>query len=114
MAPRPEATLFSFIDQIRDKADRYEYNPKIASPYMLLLGLSNNNKDLKVCNEVNKLLWSLPPEMVYTYFFEAIPKGKVWAKWPSSKKDKTLEKEIKEIMEKYNVSKYEATILLGE
>ena len=106
--------LFTFIDQLRSKSTQYPYDAKLASGYMLTLGLSNNNNDLKYCNEINHLLWSMPNDMIYKYYFEAIPKGKVWAKWPKKEKNKELEKEINELKEKYNISTYEARKLLEE
>ena len=108
-----EPNLFTYLNQVRNKLERYEYNPKIAGNYIILLGIANNNKDLKICNEVNQHLWSLQPGDVYNYFMEVLPKGNVFSKWPKKPaKDKEEEKEIKELMEKYNISKLEAVKLV--
>ena len=114
MMPRPPATLFSFIDQIRSKETWYDYDPKIAPAFLLLMGLSNYNPDLKTCNAINHLLWPMPSDMIYKYFFEAIPKGKRFVKWPKKEKSKKIDKEIKALKEKYNISTYEAKLLLGD
>ena len=103
--------LFTYIEQLRTKSTTYEYDPKLAPPYLLTLGLSNCNSDLKTVNALNQFLFTLPASIVYSYFMLSIPKGKRFIKWPKKeKKEKT--KEIEELMEKYNISKREAEILL--
>ena len=102
--------LFTYIEQLRTKSTTHEYDPKLAPPYLLTLGLSNCNSDLKTVNALNQFLFTLPPEIVYKYYMDAIPRGKKFVKWPKKeKKEKT--KEIEELMFQYNISKIEATKL---
>ena len=51
--------LFTYIEQLRTKSTTHEYDPKLAPPYLLTLGLSNCNSDLKTVNACLLFLFSL-------------------------------------------------------
>ena len=103
--------LFTFIEQCRTKSTTYPYDSKLAPGYMLTLGLSNCNSDLKIVNALNQYLFTLDGITVYNYFMAAIPRGKKWVKWPKKEK-KEKSKEVELLMEQYNISKLEAQKLL--
>lgn len=106
-----EANLFTYIEQCRTKSKEHPYDSKVCPPYLLTLGLSNCNSDLKVVNALNHFLFTLPAEVIYNYYIAAIPKGKKFVKWPKKEK-KEKSKEVEELMEKYSISKLEASKLL--
>lgn len=104
-----EVTVFTFIDQCRTKSRKHDFDPKLCQPYMLTLGLSNDNKALEVCNAINPYVFSMDPEMVYEYYMASIPKATTWVKWPSKNKESVKQKKaIDELCKKYNISPLEA------
>ena len=81
---------------------------------MLTLGLSNDNTALGICNEINRMLFAMPDEMVYEYYMNTIPQTKSWVKWPKKNADsEKKKKEIRVLMEKYKISAVEAKKIMG-
>ena len=97
-------TPFDFINSILDK--KKLLFDKNCSSYVLTLHFSQHEKTISYAQEINKNLFTLPPEAVYNYLYDKIPKGKLWIKWP--KKQKEIQKSLKSLMDEYNISEDEA------
>lgn len=99
------ATLFEVMNNIFIKNKEYQYDKKDAGAYILALWFSQDNRLLDLVNSVNYYQFILPDELVYQYYFHAIPKGKRFLKW--TKKDKVDKKRdaiIKQLSEKHDCS----------
>ena len=101
-------TLFDYLNAIYYKKD-IPYDKKVANGYILTLWLSHDRGLLDLSNEINKYLFKLPDEAVYSYFFDKVPKGKRFIKYVKKEKvDKKKQKEIDELVKIYNISEEEA------
>ncbi len=106
-------TLFDFLNQIYLKTEKFPYDKKAASAYMLSLWLSQDKYLIYTVNEINRLLFLLPDDIIYKYYFDKIPKGKRYIKWTKKREeDKKIKKQIESIMEGTNISKREAKMIL--
>jgi len=85
-----EINLFTFLNQIQTKERTVPYDKKIANAYMLTLFLSMNEKYLKVINKINKYLFILPDEIIYEYYMNTIPKGKLYSKFIKKREQNEL------------------------
>ena len=97
-------TIFDYMNAIYHKKD-IKYIKKECSGYLLSLWMSHDKKLCKMVNDINKFIFLLPDEMIYKYFFHAVPKGRRYLKW--TKKDKIEKKKdgiIKKLSIKYNCS----------
>lgn len=107
--------LFNCLNAINYKNKSYKYNKKDCNGYMLMLWFSHDQKCLPITDRINEYIFSMPDEVIYKYLFKAIPKSRRYLKWDKGKKDKGLLKKedsiIKDMMDKYSFSKYEATKL---
>ena len=97
-------TPFDFINSICEKT-KLPYD-KNCSSYVLTLHFSQHPKTLQYAQELNKNLFTLPPESVYNYLYDKIPKGKLWIKWPKKQKEK--QQSLQVLMDEYNISEDEA------
>jgi hypothetical protein len=106
---KKEGGFFDFLNQICNKTAKYPYNKKVAPAYSLSLWLAHEPDCIEYVNKINKLLFYIPDEMVYNYYFDVIPKGRRFIKY-SKKKDEYIKEQeaIEEIMAEYNVSRQEA------
>ena len=115
MAVKKPNNLFTCINAINLKNPTYKYNKKDVNGYMLLIWFSHSQSCSDIVNKINKYLFDLPDEFVYTYLYKAIPKAKRFIKWDKGKKEKKLlkkeEKIVKELMDVYSFSKMEALTL---
>jgi len=105
-------TFFDFLNSIFYKR-KLEYDKKVCSAYMLSLWLAHDPSLIRLVNKMNVLQFLLKDDIIYQYYYSAVPKGKRFIRW--SKKDKVDKKRgerIKEISTEYNVSKIEATQIL--
>ncbi len=92
-----------------------EYKPKEFSAYVLTLFLSEDPKLGEIVGRINPYLFNLPDELIFKYYVETVPKGRRYLKFTKkSKEAKDKEQDIKEIMEKYGVSRREASLSLTE
>ncbi len=107
--------LFKCLDAINLKNKNYKYTKKDCSGYMLLMWFSHNRSCMPFVEEINKYLFDISDEMVYSYLYRVIPKGKKYLKWDKGTKDKKLlkreEKVIKELTDIYGISDDEALML---
>lgn len=106
-----KVTLFDFIKQIFYKTTKYPYDKRIAPAFLLTMWLSHEKDLVSLTQDMNTRHW-LDDKDVYNYYFEKVPKGNRWIKWP--KKNETYlkeQEEIEKLMIEYNVSKNEATML---
>jgi len=102
--------LFGTINAINNKID-IKYDKKIASAYMLTLWLSHEKELMFYVDKINQMLYSLPDELVFKYFFKKIPKKRRYIKWiKKGKVNKKKQKEIDILCNTYNISKNEAMI----
>jgi hypothetical protein len=107
--------LFTVLDAINFKDKEYCYNKKDCTAYMLLLWFSHNKESLPIVEKINKHLFDLKDEIVYTYLYNTIPKGKKFLKWDKGKKDKKLlkkeEKILKSLKDNFSMSDEEALMI---
>lgn len=106
-----EINIFTFINQILYKTNKVEYDPKIAGGYMLVMWFSHGRQFLPIVDKILPLVFTLTDRQIYDYLYSSIPKGKAFLKW--TKKEKSVDTKIAELCKKYNISKMEATSLLG-
>jgi len=107
-------TLFDFLNQIYLKKEKYPYDKKAASAYMLSLWLSHDKYLIDSVNKINRLQFLLPDDIIYKYYFDVIPKGRRYIKWTKKREeDKKTKKEIESIMEGTNLSRREAKMILA-
>jgi len=92
-----------------------EYKPKEFSAFVLSLFLSEDPELRHIVNDINNLQFNLTDELIYKYYVKMIPKGRRYLKFTKkSVESKQRDIEIKELMEKYDVSKREASLSLTE
>ncbi len=107
--------LFDCLNAINMKNPSYKYNKKDCSGYMLIMWFSHSQSCIKIVSKINKHLFDVPDEFVYTYLYKQIPKARRFIKWDKGIKDKKLlkkeEKIVKNIMDVYSFSKFEALTL---
>lgn len=109
-----DINIFTFINQIQTKKNTIKYDSKIASAYLLSLFLSMNENYIKKVNKINKYQFLLPDKVVYDYYMDYIPKGKVYSKFIKKRKeDKKLKDRINKIKKLYpEVSNKECKLIL--
>lgn len=106
-----DMNVFDYITSIGIKKKIEDFNKKECSRYMLALAFNNSSQTCGIANEINRMLYDIDDRLVYEYFFDKIPKGRTFMKWP--KKNKTgFEEEVKEFAEKHEMSISEAECLL--
>ena len=98
-------TIWDFINSICDKK-KLEYDEKVFSSYVTALHFSQDKNTIQYSDEINHLLFLLPGETVYNYFFSKVPKGKRWIKWPKKTKEKESKK-MKAFQEEHQLSSEE-------
>lgn len=96
-------TIFDYLNNLFYKKG-LEYNKKIAPAYLITLFLSYDKQLLPLVDKVNKLLFTLPDELIYQYFYDKVPKGKRFIKFPKKTSKKENDNPLKM---KYNMSKNE-------
>ena len=107
-------TLFDFLNQIYLKTEKYPYDKKIAGAYILSLWLSHDKYLIGLVDNINRLQFILPDDIIYKYYFDVIPKGRRYIKWTKKREDdKKTKKKIDSIMEGTNLSKREAKMILS-
>jgi len=113
MSENKEPTLFTYLNQIYYKTNRYEYSKKLAPAYMLSMWLSHDNSLIDIVNKINGLQFLLKDDIIYKYYMNKVPKGKRWIKWvKKDPKDKEFDKEVKKEMESRKLSKREAMMVV--
>ncbi len=105
--------LFTFLDQISNKVERYPYNKKLAPAYMLSMWLAHDPSLIHIVQRINHIQFSIPDHIVYQYYMDKIPKRKKryikWTKKTPDSKDGT--KIIDAIKEKHSISTNEAKMI---
>jgi hypothetical protein len=104
--------LFDFLNQISNKTTKHAYNKKAASAYLLSIWLSHEADCIDYVSKINPLLFYIPDEMVYNYYYAAIPKSRRFIRY--SKKQKTYLREqddINRLMLDYDMSEREASMV---
>jgi hypothetical protein len=105
--------LFTFLDQISNKVERYPYDKKLAPAYMLSMWLAHDPSLISIVQKINHIQFSLPDRLVYQYYLDKVPKRKKrYIKWtkktPDSKDGKKI---VESIKENYRVSTNEAKMI---
>jgi len=107
--------LFGCLNAICNKKPPIIYDKKEASAFIIMLWLSHEYDLMPWVDKINtnKLVFNVPDELTYKYFYDKIPKKKRFIKWiKKSKLSESKEKELKELCDKYNISKREAMMSL--
>lgn len=105
-------TPYDFLIQIADKKTKHKYDKRIAPAHLLLNWFSHDSYCCDIVQEINHLQFGLGDDIIYQYLFLTIPKNMSIPQWVKKKKGKTDEK-IEKIKIKYNVSSYEALMILN-
>lgn len=109
-----EPNLFTFLNQIYTKNEKFKYDKKSAPAYMLSMWLSHDNQFIKYVEKINHLQFNIPDEQIYKYYMSVIPKGKKFIKWiKKTPEEKEFIKEVKKIVEETDLSKREAKMLVS-
>jgi hypothetical protein len=105
-----EKSIFDVLGAISNKTP-IKFDKKLMNPWMLSLWISHNSRFIDIVNKINPLISELPPELVFKYYMEIIPKGRHFFKWikgEGKKKTKEFEKDVQELMDIYKISKKRA------
>jgi hypothetical protein len=106
--------LFDFLNQIYLKNQKYPYDKKAASAYMLSLWLSHDKYLINIVDKIVRLQFTLPDDIIYNYYMSEIPKGRRYIKWvKKTPEDKKNKKKLDLIMEGTDLSKREAKMILA-
>ena len=103
--------IFDYLRQICEKRTKLPYDKKTAPAFLLTMWLAHEDDLIEYAQNINRHHW-IGDENIYNYYFHVIPKGRRFIRW--TKKDETYlkeQQEIEELMEEYNVSKREATMI---
>jgi len=112
MASKKSNHLSECFNAINNKAS-CEYNPKEVSAYVLSLFLSEHRGLIGIVNDINKLQFELPDELIFKYYVKSVPKGYRQMKFTKKTEEaKERDKQIKELMDTYGLSKREAILSL--
>lgn len=107
-------TLFDILNQIYLKNQKYPYDKKTASAYMLSLWLSHDIHLINIVDKITRLQFTLPDDIIYNYYVSEIPKGRRYVKWvKKTPEDKKIKKKLESIMEGTFLSKREAKMVLS-
>lgn len=90
-----------------------EYDKKAVSAYVISLFMAQDPQLIKIVNDINQYQFLLTDELIFKYYFNAVPKKQRFIKF--TKKDessKEREEEAKKISEEYGISKREAMLSL--
>lgn len=105
-----QKTIFNYLNAIFNKDD-IKYDKKIAPAYLLSLWLSHDQALLPIVERMNPYHFLLEDDIIYNYYFAAVPKGRRFIKWT---KKVEIPKEQKELLEEitatYNLSRREAML----
>lgn len=105
-----QKTIFNYLNAIFNKDD-IKYDKKIAPAYLLSLWLSHDQALLPIVERMNPYHFLLEDDIIYNYYFSAVPKGRRFIKWT---KKVEMPKEQKELLEEitatYNLSRREAML----
>jgi len=108
-----KVTLFDYFNQIFYKTSKHNYDKKIASAYIITLGLSHDPKLIDIVNKMNGLQFTLKDDIIYKYYMSKVPRGKRFIKWTKkTPKDKLFDKDVEEEMKEKGLSKREAMMVV--
>lgn len=96
-------TVWDYINQICDKSDKIEFDSRIFNSYITAIHFSQDKNLIEIVNKIMPYIFTLDSKVVYNYFYNKIPKGKRWIKWPKKIKEKTI-KEMESLKEELNLS----------
>lgn len=100
--------LFECLNAITQKSE-CEYNPKEVSGYILSMFIAEYKGLIEMANNVNPYQFDLPDELIFKYYVKSVPKGYRNMKFTKkTEASKERDKQVKELMEKYGISKREA------
>ncbi len=104
-------TIFDYLNNLYYKS-RLEYDPKIAPAYLISLWLSHDKSLLPIVNKINPYHFLLDDRIIYSYYYDMIPKGKRYIKWiKKEKKEGKFENLHKEMgISKMELSRYKDVI----
>lgn len=111
---RKHNDLFGVLNAINNKTPVL-YDKKEVKAYMLMMWLSHDKSLMYWVNQINmnKIIFNTPDELIFKYFYDKIPKKRRYIKWIKKEKiSKDKEKSLKELCDKYHISKKEAMLSL--
>lgn len=106
---KKKKSVFDYVNQINMKTSALPFNDKLCSGYMLMLNYSLDENLLPIVNKLNTYLFNMKNKQVYDYFYDKVPKGRRYNRWPKkSKEDKKKEALVEQYMQEFNISRREA------
>lgn len=107
-----EKTIFNYLNSIFYKKPEI-YDKKIAPAFLLSLWLSHDKSLIDIVNKINYLQFGLSDDIIYTYYYHKVPKGKRFIRWTKKEPvDKKHKDKINSIREEFSLSKREAEDML--
>ena len=108
-----EPNLFTFLNQIYTKVEKYPYDKKLAPAYMLSMWLSHDKQLIDYVEKINHLQFTIPDKSIYRYYMSVVPKGKRYIKWvKKTPEEKKFMKDVMKLVEETNLSKREAKMVV--
>jgi hypothetical protein len=102
-------TIFTYLNNIFYKQG-LAYDKKVAPAYLLSLWLSHDPSLIHIVNKINELHFNISDELIYTYYYEKIPKGKRFIQWvKKDEKDKKIKEKVTAFQDVTGLSKKEAS-----
>ena len=109
--PSKKKTFFSYLNSLFSKKD-IGFDKREVPSYLLLLWLSHDPKLIDLTQSMNRMLYTLPGDVIYRYFFDKIPKGRRFIRWTKKEPVQASDKKILEELEQYNLSERETNLYL--
>ena len=89
----------------------YKYDKKSVGAWVLTLFVSEGQDIYHHANEMSKIMFSVPDEVVFKYYVKAIPRKQRYLRFTKkTKESKEKEKAAQILMDQYGISKREALL----
>lgn len=109
---KKENNFFEILNSISSK-EKIKLYKKDINGYLLSMFLSHDMELLDIINKINPFIFKLSNEVIYQYFFHAVPKKKRYLKWTKKEElNKDVKKQLKELCEEFEISEQEARLSL--
>ena len=106
-------TPFTFINQICFKSRKEPYNKSKGSAFVTSMHFSHDRELIDIVNKINGLQYHLKDDIIYEYYWYAVPRGKRFIKWvKKTPVKKKYEDEVEKLVIEEHLSKREAKLTL--
>lgn len=105
-------SLTDVLNAINNKT-HIKYDKKAVSMYVISLFMSEDPELIKIANEINKYQFLLTDELIFKYYYKAVPKKKRFIKFTKkNEQSKEKEEQAKKLAEETGISIREAMLSL--